>query len=184
MFATCCRKIAGKPISAAGKLSLARAGFSAQSYQRPPRPPKPPRFPSMPNSIEGELRWKYEEYRASHEKFELCYTKSELSVHGEAAGQTFDFNYLSTDDLVILKGDILPDVVAFAQTCGCSVSTWAQIPQDCCYHILYSKTCMGCSLGSRSPLCGGSWNDRGSGCHACSSCGHGAIQCLACESWC
>ena len=123
MFATCRRKIAGRPISAAGKLSLARAGFSAQSYKPPPRPPKLPRFPSIPNSIEGELRWKYEEHRAFHEKLVRSYTKSELSVHGKAAGQTFDCSYLSTDDLVILKGGILPDVVAFAQTSGCSVST-------------------------------------------------------------
>ena len=127
MFATCSRKIAGRPISiagvAAGKLSLARAGFSAQSYKPPPQPPKLPRFPSMPNSIEGELRWQYEEYRASHENLVRSYKKSELSVHGKAAGQTFDCSYLSTDDLVILKGNILPDVVAFAQTSGCSVST-------------------------------------------------------------
>ena len=127
MFAPYCRKIAGRPISiagvAAGKLSLARAGFSAQSYKPPPQPPKLPRFPSMPNSIEGELRWQYEEYRASHENLVRSYNKSELSVHGKAAGQTFDFSYLSTDDLVILKGNILPDVVAFAQASGCSVST-------------------------------------------------------------
>ena len=121
MLATCCRKIPAGPIgvaSVAGKLSLAKAGFSTQSYWKPP--PRPPKIP-IPNSIEGEIRYNYEKYRASHAKFEKAYAKSELSVHAKAAG--FDCRYLSTEDLVILKGRILPDVVAFAKTSGCSVST-------------------------------------------------------------
>lgn len=99
------------------------SSWKGGNAREPPRLCKPPPLPSVPNQLEGELEIKWKMMVQGHEHLERIHRKMETFVEAKHVSSDVVILYVSSREWVEIKSDWLPEMVAYAEASGLSVSS-------------------------------------------------------------